>query len=149
MGLVWYIKVLIDANIQGIDRLVLWDNKGAATAYTSNISLCFGKDTSREESSANMKIFVDLKDLHAELPSLTMLDFFLSVSSMTRFGTCPVIHMQSTNMVKVRTAITRMQTYYKAHDPKCLLFRERRMQKTYINAMDIILIMNKIRTIFK
>ena len=47
MGLFRYIKVLIDINIQGNDRLVLCDNK--------------------------------------------------------------VIHMQSTNMVKVRTAITRMQ----------------------------------------
>ena len=27
MGLFWYIKVLIDVNIQGIDRLVLCDNK--------------------------------------------------------------------------------------------------------------------------
>ena len=33
-----------------------------------------------------MKIFLSLKDFHAELPGLTMLDFFLSVASMTRFG---------------------------------------------------------------
>ena len=58
------------------------------------------KDTSREESSVNRKIFISLKDLHANLPDLTMLNFFLSVISMTRFGTYPVIHMQSTNMVK-------------------------------------------------
>ena len=34
-----------------------------------------------------------------------------------------VIHMQSTNMVIVRTVITRMQTYYKAYDPKSFLFQ--------------------------
>ena len=40
--------------------------------------------------------------------------------------------MQSTNVVKVRTAITIMQTYYKAYDPKCFLFHDRQMQKMYI-----------------
>ena len=35
-----------------------------------------------------------------------MLYFFLLVTSMTRFGTYPVIHMQSTDMVNVSTAIT-------------------------------------------
>ena len=64
----------------------------------------------REESSVNMNIFVGLKDLRAQLLGLTMLDFFLSVTSIPRFGTYHVIHMQSTNMVKVRTAITRMQS---------------------------------------
>ena len=58
---------------------------------------------------------------HVELPGLTILDFFLSVTSMTRFGTYPIIHMQSTNMVKVRTAITRMKTCSKAYDPKCFI----------------------------
>ena len=48
-------KVLLDNNIQG---------------------LCSRRDTSREESSVNMTIFIVLKDLHAELPGLTMLDFF-------------------------------------------------------------------------
>ena len=48
----------------------------AAAAYTSNISLCSRKDTSREESSVDMKIFIVLEDLHAELPGLTLLDFF-------------------------------------------------------------------------
>ena len=109
----------------------MWQ-QGAAAAYTSNISLCSRKDTSREESSVNMKIFIDIKDLHAELAGLTMLDFCLSVTSMTRFGTYPLIHMQSTNMVKVRATITGMQTYYKAGDPKCFLFHERQMQKMYI-----------------
>ena len=69
-----------------------------------------------------MKIFIGLKDLHAKLSGLRMLEFSLSVTSMTRFGTYPIIHMQSTNTVKVRTAITRMQTYYKAYDSKCFLF---------------------------
>ena len=52
----------------------MWQ-QGAAAAYTNNISLCSRKDTSREESSVDMKIFIVLKDLHAELPGLTMLDF--------------------------------------------------------------------------
>ena len=70
-------NVLMDVNIQGIDRLVPCDNKlSTAAAYTSNISLCSGKDTSKEESSVNMKIFIVLKDLHAELLGLTMLGFF-------------------------------------------------------------------------
>ena len=62
----------------------MWQ-QGAAAAYASNISLCSRKDTSSKESSVNMNIFIGLKDLHAELPSLTMLDFSLSVTSMTRF----------------------------------------------------------------
>ena len=82
----------------------MWQ-QSAAAAYTSNISLCSRKDISREESSLNMKIFIGLKDLHAELLGLTMLNFFLSVTSMTRFGTYFVIHMQSTNMVEVRTKV--------------------------------------------
>ena len=71
-------------NIQGIYRL-------AAVAYTSNIIVCSRKDTSKEESSVNMKIFMSLEDLFAELPSLTKLDIFLSVTSMTRFRIYPVI----------------------------------------------------------
>ena len=109
----------------------MWQH-GAAVAYTSNIPLCSRKDISREVSSVNMKIFIGIEELHAELLGLTMLDFFLSVTLMTKFGTCLVIHIQSTNMVKVRTAITRMQTQFKAEDLKCFLFRERRMQKMYI-----------------
>ena len=96
----------------------MWQ-QGAAAGYTSNI-LCSRTDTSREESSVNMKIFIGLEYLHAELPGLTMLDFFLLVTSMIRLGTYPVIH--STDVVKVRTTITRMQTFYKAYDPKCSLF---------------------------
>ena len=95
----------------------MWQ-QGDASAYTSNISLCSRKDNSKEESSVNMEIIIGLDDLHVELPGL---DFFLLVTSMTRFGTYPVIHMQSTNMVKVRTAITRMKTCYKAYDPKCFI----------------------------
>ena len=72
----------------------------------------------------NMKIFIGLEDLHAELPDLTMLQFFLPVTLMTRFA---VIHMQSINMAKVSTAITRIQTYYKAYDPKRFLFHGRKM----------------------
>ena len=52
----------------------MWQ-QGAAAAYTSNVSLCSRKDDSSEESSANMKIFIGLKDLHAKLQGLTMLDF--------------------------------------------------------------------------
>ena len=79
-----------------------------------------------------MKIFVGLKDLQAELPGLTILDFFLSVTSMTKSGTYSVIHIQSDKLVDVRSAITRMQTYYNAYDPKNFLFHERRMQKMYV-----------------
>ena len=66
----------------------------------------------------NMKIFILLDDLHVDLQRLTMLDFFVTVTSMTRFGVYPIIHMQSTNIVKVMTAITRMHTYCKACHPK-------------------------------
>ena len=96
----------------------MWQ-QGAASVYRSNISLCSRKDTLKEESLlVNMKTFIGLEDLHAKLPDLIMLDFFLSVTSMTMFGTHPVIHMQSTNMVKFRTAITKMQTYFKGADQK-------------------------------
>ena len=88
----------------------MWQ-EGAAAAYTSNNSLCSREDNSREESSVNMKIFIGLKDLHAALPGLTMLVFFPLVTSMTRFGTYAVIHMQSTNMVEIMTTITGMQRY--------------------------------------
>ena len=115
------------------------------------------KDTLRQESSINMTIFITLKDLHAELQRLTMLDFFLSVTNMTifitlkdlhaelprqtmldfslsdtsmiRFGTHPAIQMQSTNMVEVRTTVTGMQKYYKACDPKSFIFPEERSRK--------------------
>ena len=65
----------------------------------------FQKNTSREESSVNMKIFISLEDVHPELPESNHAGYFLSLTSMTRFGTYHVIHMQSTNMAKVRTAI--------------------------------------------
>ena len=60
-----------------------------AAAYTSNIFLCSRKDSLREESSVNMKIFIVFKDLHAELPGLTMPDVFghLNDHIRTRFGT--------------------------------------------------------------
>ena len=89
MGLFWYIKV----NIQIFDRLVLCCGK-VLQQLTPGTFLCVPeKGASREDSSANMEIFIGLKDLHAELPGLNMLDFFLLVSSMTRFGTScnPVI----------------------------------------------------------
>ena len=105
----------------------MWQ-QGAAADYTNNNYLCSRKYTLREESSVSMKIFIGLKYLHAKLPGLTMLDFF-SVTLMTRFGTYPIIHMQSPNMVEVRTVMTGMQVSYMAYDPKCFLFHERRMQK--------------------
>ena len=126
----------------------MWQ-QGAAAGLHNNIALRSRKDTLREESSVNMKIIIGLRDLHAELPSLTMLDLFLSVTSMTRFGTYPAIHMQSTNIVKLKTAFSRLQTYYKAINPKSFLFHEGRMQKMYACSMGIILIINKMRTIFE
>ena len=45
--------------------------QGAAAAYTNNISLCSRKETSKEESSVNMKIFIGLEDLHSELLGLS------------------------------------------------------------------------------
>ena len=50
--------------------------QSVATAYTSNVSLCSRKDTSKEESSVNINILISLEDLHPELPGLTMLDIF-------------------------------------------------------------------------
>ena len=65
-------KVLTDVNIQGIDRLVLM-----TTRCCSRISLCSRKTLQEKNlSSVNMKIFIVLKDHHAELPDLTMLDCF-------------------------------------------------------------------------
>ena len=81
----------------------------------------FQKKHFEKESSVNKKIFIGLEDLHPELLSLIMLDFLILVTMMTRLGRCPIIHMQSTNIVKVWTAITRMQMYYQAYDPKCFL----------------------------
>ena len=68
-----------------------------------------------------MKIFIGLKNLQAELPGLTILDVFLSVSLMRKSGTYLDTHIQSANLAKVRAPITRMQTYCKAYDPKCFL----------------------------
>ena len=56
MGLFWYIKVLIDVHIQGIDRLVLCGNKVLQQLTQATSFLCSRKDTSREESS--------VKDIH-------------------------------------------------------------------------------------
>ena len=70
----------------------MWEQDPAA-AYKSNISLCSLKDPSKEESSVNVKIFIGLKELQAELLGLSMLEFSLSVTSMTKFGAYPVIHM--------------------------------------------------------
>ena len=97
---------LVDVNMAEIDRFVLCGNK--VLQQLTQTFLCAPEKTLREKNHplVNMKIFIGLEDLHAELPGLTMLDFFLSVTStMTRFGTYPVIHTQSTNMV--RTAVTR------------------------------------------
>ena len=103
--------------------------QSAAAAYTSNISSCSRKDTSREQSLVNMNIFVGLKDLHAEVPGLTY----------------PIIHIQSIKMAKVRIAV---QTYHKVYDPKCFLFHKRHAENVYLSVV-IILIINKMRTIFK
>ena len=116
----------MDVNIQGIYKLVLCGNKVLQQLTQVTFRCTPEKFTSREESSVNMKIFIGFKDLHAKVQGLTMPDFYLSATSMTRLGTCPVIHMQSTNMVKM-TTIKRMQTYYKSYDPKCVPFCERRM----------------------
>ena len=94
MRLFRYIKVQIDVNIQGIYKLVLTGNK-----------VLQKKHFERKIIKKNMKIFIGFTSLYTELPGLTMLYFFLLVTSMTRFGTYPVIHMQSTDMVKVSTAI--------------------------------------------
>ena len=69
MRLFSFIKVLTDVNIQG-----------AAAAQRGNISVCYRKDTSRAESSINMKIFISIKARISKpsmpnLPGLTMLDF--------------------------------------------------------------------------
>ena len=53
-----------------------WGQPAVAAAHASKITSYSRKDTSREELSVNMKIFIVLKDLHAEIPDLTMLDFF-------------------------------------------------------------------------
>ena len=52
----------------------------------STVTVLCGQHQMRKESSVNIKIFIGLKDLHAELTGLTMLDFFLSFTSVTRFG---------------------------------------------------------------
>ena len=51
------------------------EQQGIAAAYTSSISLCSRKETAKEESLVNMKIFIGLEDLHDELQGLTMLFF--------------------------------------------------------------------------
>ena len=53
-----------------------------------------------------MKTFIGLKDFPAELPGLTKLEFFLSVTSITKYGAYLVSHMQLANFVQVRATIT-------------------------------------------
>ena len=98
---------------QGTNRLIRFiDLSCVATRCCSSLDkqhfLCSRKDTSREESSVNMKILFGLKDLHVELPGLTMLDFFLSISSIRRFGAYPVIHMQLGPLSQECKRITRL-----------------------------------------
>ena len=70
-------KVLVDINIQRIDRTVLCDNKVLQQLTQATfLLLCSRKDTLSEQSLVNMKTFIVLKDLHAELLGLTMLEFF-------------------------------------------------------------------------
>ena len=61
--------------MQGVDIHVLCDNK-VLQQLTQATFLYASEKTLREKSSVNMKISTVLKDLHAELPGLTMLDFF-------------------------------------------------------------------------
>ena len=65
MRLICFDKVLRGVNTHGINRLVLCGNK-----------VLHMKDPSNEESSVNIKIFIGLENLRAELPGLTILDFF-------------------------------------------------------------------------
>ena len=109
-------KVLIDVNIQGIDRLVLCGSK-VLQQLTQATFLC------SPERQFERRIISKHEDIHWSRGSPYQTTrpnhagFFLSVTSMTRFGTYPVTHIQSTNMVKFWTAIARTQTYYKAYDP--------------------------------
>ena len=51
---------------QCIDRLVLRGNKLLHQFTKATYACaCYKKDTSKEESSVNMKIFIDLKDFQA------------------------------------------------------------------------------------
>ena len=63
------------------------------------------KDTSREESLVNMKMFIGLEDLHAELPGLTMLDFCPFGYLDDKVWSISHNHIQSTNMVKVKPGL--------------------------------------------
>ena len=58
-----------------IDRPVLCGKK-VFWQLTQATFICAQEDILKEESSVNMKIFIGLQDLHAELLGLTMLDFF-------------------------------------------------------------------------
>ena len=88
-----------------------------------------------------MRVFIGLKDFQTKLPGLTILDFFLSATSMTKLGTYPLISKaESVNLVKVKAAIIRIKTYYKTYCPK--------YSEVY-RSMDIALIMDRIETICK
>ena len=69
-----------DVNVQGIDRFVLSHNK--VLQQLTQVTFLCAPESSKENSSVNMKIFKGLHDLQAKLPGLTMLDFFLSVTWM-------------------------------------------------------------------
>ena len=98
----------------------------------------------------NMKIFIDLKDLHAELPSLTMLDFFLSVFSVTMFGTCPVTTCSQLIWLRLGPLLQECKRITRLTIQSAFYFMKDECRKRIsVNAMDIILIMNKIRKIFK
>ena len=135
----------MDVNIQRTDRLVLCDNK-MLWQLTKATFRCAQEDTSKAESSVNMKIFIGLKDLHAELLGLTTLDFFPFGYLDDKVWNIPypIIRMQSTNMVKVRTAVTSMQTYYKTYDPNSFYFVKDGCRNVYLS-MGIILKMNKMK----
>ena len=119
-----------------INRLVQCGDKMLhQVTQATFLCTCSREDISKEESSVNMKIFIGLKDLQAELPGLTKLDFSLARNSHA-----------ITNLVYVRAVVTRIQTYYQA---KALYFRKRGTQKMYICQQRILLIINKMRAICK
>ena len=96
---------------------------------------CTREGTSKEESSVNMKIFICLRSPGRTTgPTFDDTAFFLSKTLMTKFGMYPVIHMESTDLVDARAAVTKIQMYYKIMIQNALdLFHERCMQeKMYI-----------------
>ena len=126
-----YIKVLIDINNKELIDLSCVTTRCCSSLHKQYVLALQKRDFERRTISRH-------KDIHwsrgstCRTTGLTMLDFFLSVTSIKRFGKYPVIYIQSIHMIKVGTAITRMQAHYKSYDPKSFLFHERRVQKIHI-----------------